>query len=61
MRLLGIDAPERKQAFGQKSKRSLSNLVFEKEVTIDYESQDQYKRYLGKITVDGKDGRGPRS
>jgi endonuclease YncB( thermonuclease family) len=55
IRLLGIDAPEKMQPFGRKSKFSLSDMVYLKEVTVDYETQDHYKRYLGKIIVDGKD------
>lgn len=55
IRLLGIDAPEKTQAFGQRSKQALSDLVYKKEVTIEYKEQDRYKRYLGKVLVDGKD------
>ena len=55
IRLLGIDAPEKAQAFGQRSKQSLSDLVYKKQVTIEYKEQDRYKRYLGKVLVDGKD------
>ena len=55
IRLLGIDAPEKAQAFGTRSKQSLSDMVFKKEVVIEYKTQDRYKRYLGKVLVDGKD------
>lgn len=55
IRLLGIDAPESKQAFGTRSKQSLSDMVFKREVVIEYKTQDLYKRYLGKVLVDGKD------
>ncbi|MFZ1548261.1 MAG: thermonuclease family protein, partial [Candidatus Nitrotoga sp.] len=51
----GIDAPEKKQAFGQKSKEYLSSLVFNKLVTIDYSKQDKYGRTVGTILVDGTD------
>ena len=50
IRLLGIDAPESKQAFGTRSKQSLSDMVFKKEVVIEYKTQDRYKRYLGKVS-----------
>ena len=55
IRLLGIDAPEKKQAFGSKSKESLSALVFNKQVTVEYHKKDKYGRTVGKITVDGVD------
>lgn len=55
IRLAGIDAPEKKQAFGQASKKSLSDLVFDKVVSIIYDKQDQYGRTVGKVMVNGKD------
>ena len=36
IRLSGIDAPEKAQAFGNRSKESLSNLVFSKAVTVTF-------------------------
>jgi endonuclease YncB( thermonuclease family) len=38
IRLQGIDAPEKAQAFGQKSKQSLHQLVHNKQVTVFPES-----------------------
>lgn len=55
IRLMGIDAPEKKQAFGSRSKGSLSALVFNKQVTIEYNKKDKYGRTVGKILVDGVD------
>ena len=55
IRLIGIDAPEKKQAFGTKSKEHLSDLVYNKQVTIEYSKTDRYGRTLGKILVDGVD------
>ena len=55
IRLKGIDAPEKKQAFGNKSKQHLSDLVFNKQVTVEYSKKDKYGRTLGKIIVDGFD------
>ena len=55
IRLQGIDAPESKQAFGQKSKRRLSDYVFGKDVTVKWKSKDKYGRMLGTVFVDGKD------
>jgi len=53
--LQGIDAPESHQAFGAQSKKNLSDLVFNREVTVEYEKTDQYGRIVGKILMDGKD------
>lgn len=55
IRLMGIDAPEKKQAFGQKSKEHLSDLVFNKQVAVEYTKQDKYGRTIGQIFVDGID------
>ncbi len=55
IRLEGIDAPESHQAFGAQSKKSLSEMVFGKDVTVVYQKTDQYGRLVGKILLDGKD------
>lgn len=55
IRLMGIDAPEKKQAFGNKSKENLSDLVFNKQVTVEYSKQDKYGRTVGRILVNGVD------
>lgn len=55
IRLAGIDAPEKKQAFGNVSKKSLSDLVYGKEVNIDWQKQDRYGRIVGKVLVSGTD------
>lgn len=55
IRLAGIDAPEKKQAFGQVSKKSLSDLVYEKVVSVEYSKQDRYGRIVGKVLVKGVD------
>lgn len=55
IRLMGIDAPEKKQAFGQKSKESLSALLFNKQVQVEFNKRDKYGRTVGKILVDGVD------
>lgn len=55
IRFQGIDAPESKQAFGQKSKQGLSDLVFGKQVTVIYSKMDKYRRVVGKVMLDGKD------
>ena len=35
VRLMGIDAPESKQDFGNQSKQALSNYIYQKEVTVE--------------------------
>lgn len=55
IRLSGIDAPERAQPFGQRSKEYLSALVFGKMIAVETAKQDRYKRTLGKIVLDGRD------
>lgn len=55
IRLQGIDAPEKKQAFGNKSKEVLSTWLFNNQVTVEYSKKDKYGRILGKILVDGID------
>lgn len=51
IRLAGIDAPEKAQAFGQKSKASLSALVFNREVKVVGDKKDRYGRTIGKVIV----------
>ena len=41
IRLTGIDAPERGQAFGTKSKEHLSDSVADKFVTVEYSKRDR--------------------
>jgi endonuclease YncB( thermonuclease family) len=55
VRLVGIDAPESEQPFGTVSKQNLSNLVFGKQVTVEYQDKDRYGRTLGKILSNGQD------
>jgi endonuclease YncB( thermonuclease family) len=55
IRLLGIDAPEKGQAFGTQSKQSLSEAVFDKVVTIEWSKHDRYGRIVGKVLLNGRD------
>lgn len=55
IRLIGIDAPEKKMPFGQRSKEHLSDLVFNKDVQVETEKLDRYGRTLGKILLDRND------
>ena len=55
IRLTGIDAPERKQAFGTKSKEPLSGSVAGKFVVVEYSKRDRYQRILGKVLLSNED------
>ncbi len=55
-RIYGIDAPEKSQDFGIKSKDYLSDLIAGETVGIITDSQDRYGRYIVWVyTPDGKD------
>lgn len=55
VRLEGIDAPEGKQPFGQRSKERLLELVGGKTVQVHVTGTDRYGRTLGKLILDGRD------
>ena len=55
VRLAGIDAPERGQAFGTRAKQRLSALVGGQTVTVHWHKEDRYGRIVGKLIVDGQD------
>ena len=55
IRLNDIDAPEKKQAFGNKSKDNLDKYIAGKTVTVQYKEKDKYKRILGTIYYQNKD------
>ena len=51
IRVAGIDAPEKGQPFGDRSKQSLSRAVMGKDVRIEWDKQDRYGRYVAKVRV----------
>ena len=55
IRLSGIDAPERRQPFGNRSRLHLGALVFGRQVTADCPKTDRYKRAVCRLEVDGID------
>lgn len=55
IRLNGIDAPEKNQAFGNVSKRSLSDMVFNQQVDVDWLKEDRYGRKVGKVLLNNED------
>jgi endonuclease YncB( thermonuclease family) len=55
VRLAGIDAPEKKQPFGNRSRQALAQLVFRQEVTVEWHKKDRYQRLVGLVRVGGLD------
>jgi endonuclease YncB( thermonuclease family) len=55
IRLHGIDAPERDQAYGAIASRSLSRLVNGREVAVVVEDRDDYGRLVGRVYAEGRD------
>jgi endonuclease YncB( thermonuclease family) len=61
IRLRGIDAPERKQPWGEHSRQHLAALAHGKPVVIDWQKRDRWKRIIGTVWVEPADcpGCGP--
>lgn len=55
VRLAEIDAPESGQPFGQRSKRSLSDLCFQVNATITPTAHDGYGRTVSRVECRGRD------
>lgn len=57
LRLAGIDAPERNQAYGQKSRRALAKLCKSDKVVVTAQilGTDKYNRSLGNLQCDHVD------
>jgi carbon storage regulator CsrA len=55
IRLQGVDAPERGQAYGAKSKEYFSERVAGRFVVVKIDKRDRYSRVIGKVLVGGKD------
>jgi endonuclease YncB( thermonuclease family) len=51
IRLVGIDAPEKSQAFGNIAKQRMADMVFGKEVRVDGRKTDKYGRTVGRVWV----------
>ena len=51
VRLSGIDAPERRQPFGERAKQHLASLVFARPVRVVWEKRDRYARIVGRVWV----------
>lgn len=55
IRLAEIDAPEKHQVFGTRSKQSLSDLCFGKQPEVIAQVKDRYKRTVARIKCSGVD------
>lgn len=53
IRLANIDTPEKNQPYGTKAKQVLSGLIFNRQVLIDTQGFDRYRRTIGITYVDG--------
>ncbi len=53
IRLAQIDAPERAQPFGSRSKQALSDLAYGRTVTVRVIDSDDYGRSVGEVYADG--------
>jgi endonuclease YncB( thermonuclease family) len=53
--LAEIDTLEKSQAYGQRLKQSLSDLVFGKQVRVEQQDRDRYGRVVGKVYVGSLD------
>jgi micrococcal nuclease len=51
VRLAEIDAPEKSQAYGQRSKQSLSDLAFGKQVRIEQQDRAGMDELLARYTL----------
>ena len=55
VRIAGIDAPEKRQPYGQRSKQLMSDCAFGKEVAVEWKKIDRYGRTVGKVVSKGVD------
>jgi endonuclease YncB( thermonuclease family) len=55
IRVAGIDAPEKRQAFGVRSKEALAACAFAKPAVVETRKQDRYGRTVGLVKVGGED------
>lgn len=55
IRISAIDAPEKAQPFGQRSKQALSDLCYGKPASIVYVDADRYGRTVADVSCNGVD------
>ena len=49
IRLSGIDAPERRQPYGERAKQHLVALLADKPVRVSWDKRDRYGRLVGRV------------
>lgn len=55
VRIVSIDAPERRQAFGQRARQNLAQLCFRQQAALRAEGHDAYGRLLAHVRCGGRD------
>lgn len=55
IRISAIDAPEKRQAFGQRAKQSLSDLCFKVDAKVTPKTKDRYGRTVADVECRGED------
>ena len=55
VRLAQIDAPEKRQAFGTRSRQALAELVFRQSVRVAETGRDRYGRVIGTVYLGNVD------
>lgn len=55
VRLAEVDAPEKAQPFGNRSRQSLAELCFQTKASIRTEKKDRYGRSVARVECQGKD------
>ena len=55
VRLAFVDAPEKGQAFGERAKEVLSELVFNKDVKLRPHTIDRYGHLVARVIIDNQD------
>lgn len=55
IRIAEIDAPEKAQPFGTRSKQALSDMCFGKQAEVVPQTKDRYGRTVARVRCDGQD------
>ena len=55
IRLANVDAPEKRQGFGERAKQSLSDLCYRKDAVLKVVSTDRYGRAVALVSCAGVD------